>query len=963
MDKKQTDSALAGPAPTKFAVSVEDLRALHTPKNLDAFCAVGGLRGLEKALLTNRQTGLNHEATAADVASERNLPGTPGAGFADKAIPLLSRPARQAAAGALLEDRKHVFGDNFLPTKRQPTFLRLVWMAYNDPVLFLLTGAAAVSLAIGLYQALGTPHSRGDPGVEWVEGVAILVAVVIIVLVGSINDWEKLRQFKKLNRKQLQRDVIVIRSGAPRLVSISEVLVGDVVSLEPGDVFPADGILISGHSIVCDESTATGESDAIHKSLGDDVYHAVAARGAPQDPNGPALDPFILSGTKVLEGVGTFLVTATGANSTYGKVLASLKDEPEPTPLQERLSVLAKHIAQAGGLAAILLFVVLLLKFLGGLPHNTQTSTDKGQNFIDILIISLTVLVIAVPEGLPLAVTLSLAFTTTRMMKDNNLVRRLKACEIMGNATDICSDKTGTLTLNKMEVAAGAVGAEAQFHNALGSSTPSDGTLADAAQSAGSLSQFVDSFSGSVQALLLQSIALNSTAFEQEGGGNFIGSDTESALLNFAQNHLEMRSLQIERASETVTQVIPFSAVRQCMATVIKLPGSKPRYRVFVKGASEIMLAKCSKMIQATARELSYRAMDANTRKETSTTIETYARHALRTIVLSYRDIQPPAPVQDGADNTATDFTLDYLLEDLVFIGVFGIYDPLRPGVPEAVTACQNAGVTVRMVTGDNLGTAKAIARQCGILSSDEDVVMEGTQFRNMSDAALDAALPHLKVLARSSPSDKERLVVRLRETGKIVAVTGDGTNDAAALSAADVGFSMGGLSGTEVAREASDIVLTNDDFTSVVKAIMWGRAVNDSTKKFLQFQITITLTSVMTAFISAIANADEQSVLTPVQLMWVNLFQDTMAALALATDAPQKRVLDRNPEPRAAPLINTPMWKTIIGQSVYQIIVTLVLYFAGSAILSVQTDLENQQLQTLVFNTYVWLQIFNMCK
>ncbi|KAM4066431.1 E1-E2 ATPase domain-containing protein [Hirsutella rhossiliensis] len=930
-------------------LSPAQLSTLHNPKSLIAFCGLGGLAGLERGLRTDLQSGLSGHETklAASPAVAGNATITPTDGKAEHLVAgSQSLWLGGSATDALFSDRKRIFLDNHVPTKKQPNILQLLWAAYNDPVLFLLTAAAAVSLAIGLYQALGTAHAPGNPPVEWVEGVAILIAVVVIVLVGSINDWEKQRQFRKLNKKQLQRDVKVIRSGISVLIPVSGVLVGDVVHLEPGDVIPADGVLINGFSVMCDESSATGEGELVHKVPGDEAFGEVHSNQEAWDPAVFRHDPFVLSGTKVLDGVGTFLVTATGLNSTYGKVLASLQDEPEPTPLQVRLTTVAKYIAYGGGVVALVLFATLFIKFLVKLPHNAETPADKGREFVDIVIITLTVLVIAVPEGLPLAVMLSLAFASTRMLKDNNLVRHLRACETMGNVTNICSDKTGTLTQNRMMVAACSIGSWAS---------------AFTGPETASLEQVADRLAPDVKRILRQSIAINSVAFEEHLGKSFIGSNTESALLDFARRHLDMhRPVKLERLEGDITQLIPFNATRQCMATVIRLPGSKHKCRVLVKGASEVLLSKCSKAIHNATEGHRVTQLGAQTRQQLAGDIESYASGALRTICLAYRDLEFPG---DGeADSVKTDFGLDELLQELVFLGIFGIEDLLRPGVLQAVETCQKAGVTVRMVTGDNIQTAMAIARQCGILADDEsDVCMEGMQFRTMSDEELRRVLPHLKVLARSSPRDKQKLVTQLQGAGEIVAVTGDGTNDAAALSTADISFSMGGTTGTEVAREASSIVLMNDDFTCITKAIMWGRGVTDSVRKFLLFQITITITSVLLTFISAIADPNERSVLTPVQLMWVNLFQDTLAALALATDVPKSRLLDRKPEPRLASLVTVPMWETIISQSIYQLAVTLVLYFGGSSILSYHTDEEEQQLQTIVFNTFVWLQVFNM--
>jgi Ca2+-transporting ATPase len=797
--------------------------------------------------------------------------------------------------------------------------------------------------------------------------------------------------------------------------------------------------------VACDESLATGESELVYKMPGRDVYKMLMngaatttaatttvtsgkapSPGKTREPMPrPGQDPFVLSGTQVLEGVGSLLVTATGANSFHGKILADLRDDSddEQTPLQVRLAILAKQISRAGAIVAALLFGALLIRFLATLPGNNASAADKGKTFVDILIISLTVLVIAVPEGLPLAVTLSLAYATTRMLRDHNLVRRLKACEISGNATCVCSDKTGTLTTNKMVVVAGCVGVRDQFTQPqdekkkgpvdLSSTSPSSwgssgGISSGESSGRWTAAQSVEKLCLAIRELLRQSIAVNTTAFDDEKGTSFVGSNTESSLLGFARYALGMGPVAKDRDAARIVQLIPFDASRQCMAAVIELPpfstsssdstsSSSPsarNLRVFVKGAPETLLSRCTRVVgrpTASAEDVAMTDDDKNLIHET---VAEYAGKTLRTIGLAYRDFQLPRPAIEtgaaasGASATSSgskvNLSMDFLLgEGLVYLGVMAIEDPLRPGVEESIADCQRAGVTVRMVTGDNIETAKAIAVKCGILTppssgggggssidealdgaedSGREIAMEGSKFRALSDAQKDRVVPRLRVLARSSPDDKRELVERLRAAGEIVAVTGDGTNDASAMAAADVSFSMGGAnSGTQVAREASSIIMMTDDFSCIVRAIMWGRAVNDSVKKFLQFQITVTVTSVVLAFVSAISNGREQSVLTPVQLMWINLFQDTLAALALATDPPQRRVLYRAPEARSAPLITIDMWKTIIGQSIYQLTVTFVLYFAGPHIFPYDDYDDITRVNTVVFNTYVWMQIANI--
>ncbi|GFF72276.1 hypothetical protein CNMCM6936_005295 [Aspergillus lentulus] len=947
----------------RFAFSPGQLNKLLNPKSLGAFHALGGLQGLEKGLRTNLRSGLSVDETTLEGTVSFEEVASSGAQNtapkSDSEPPNQGPPARSNTAPAkrqddAFSDRKRVYGLNKLPEKKPKSILELAWIAYNDKVLILLTIAAVISLALGIYQSVTA--TDGEARVQWVEGVAIIVAIVIVVVVGAANDWQKERQFVKLNKKKEDRHVKVIRSGKTVEISIHDVLVGDVMHLEPGDLVPVDGVFITGHNVKCDESSATGESDVLRKAPGSDVYQAIE-----RHENLKKLDPFIVSGAKVSEGVGTFLVTAVGVNSTYGKTLMSLQDEGQTTPLQSKLNVLAEYIAKLGLAAGLLLFVVLFIKFLAQLK-DMHGADAKGQAFLQIFIVAVTIIVVAVPEGLPLAVTLALAFATTRMLKDNNLVRLLRACETMGNATTICSDKTGTLTENKMTAVAATLGTSTKFGDkSAGVSASQANGDHNATDSSGSMSpsEFASRLAAPVKALLLDSIVLNSTAFEgeQDGTMTFIGSKTETALLSFARTYLGMGSISEARSNAEIAQMVPFDSGRKCMAVVIKLGNGK--YRMLVKGASEILLSKSTRIIRDPTTEVSDTSLSEKDRSALENVITHYATQSLRTIGLVYRDFDQWPP--RGAPTSEEDRSLaqfDPLFKDMVLLGIFGIQDPLRPGVTDSVRQCQKAGVFVRMVTGDNIMTAKAIAQECGIFTPG-GIAIEGPKFRQLSDRQIRQIIPRLQVLARSSPDDKKILVTQLKKLGETVAVTGDGTNDAQALKTADVGFSMG-ITGTEVAKEASDIILMDDNFASIVKAMAWGRTVNDAVKKFLQFQITVNITAVLLTFISAVASGDEESVLTAVQLLWVNLIMDTFAALALATDPPTAHILDRRPEPRSAPLINLTMWKMIIGQSIFQLVVTLVLNFAGKSIFKLHSEDDMERLKTTVFNTFVWMQIFN---
>ncbi|KAF2645412.1 calcium-translocating P-type ATPase [Massarina eburnea CBS 473.64] len=932
----------------KFAFSPGQLNKMLNPKSLPAFIALGGLPGLEAGLRTDVDAGLSLEETElpGSVSFEqvtkqyRKLRGTEAS--------TLPRPietrhvditdAGPSASGSrnneAFYDRKRVYSTNTTPAKKPKSFFMLMWEAYyKESVLILLTIAAVISLALGLYETFGVDHGpNAPPSVDWIEGCAICVSIVVVVMVGAINDFQKERAFVRLNAKKEAREVKVIRSGKSFTLSVYDVLVGDVLHMEPGDLIPADGIFISGHNVKCDESSATGESDQMKKTNAEQVLKLLE-RGHDDSKD---LDPFIISGSKVLEGVGTYLVTSIGVNSSYGKILMAMRQDIEPTPLQTKLDKLAKAIAKAASAASFLLLLILLFRLVATFPGSPLSPAEKASKFMDILIVSVTIIVVAVPEGLPLAITLSLAFATTQMVKMNNLVRILKSCETMGNATTVCSDKTGTLTQNKMTVVTGTFGDDSFDDKNPGGSNDRS-------------SQFVQRLTSEQKRLLIESIAINSTAFEGEGGEfGFVGSKTETALLGFAKNALGMTSVSQERTSGRVVQMLPFDSSRKCMGAVQKLPNGS--YRLLVKGASEILLGYSSTLALSTGTV----AMDIPRTKHVAKIIESYAEQSLRTIAIIYKDFpQWPPQGTENADNTSVAADLGALLHDMTFIGIVGIQDPLRPGVPEAVAKCEHAGVKVRMVTGDNIVTAKAIATDCGIYT--DGIVMEGPEFRKLSNEDMDAMLPRLEVLARSSPEDKRILVTRLRKLGGIVAVTGDGTNDGPALKAADIGFSMG-IAGTEVAKEASAIILMDDNFSSILVALMWGRAVNDAVQKFLQFQITVNITAMLVAFITAIQDSEMRSVLTAVQLLWINLFMDSLAALSLSTDAPTEEILDRKPTPRTASIISLTMWKMIIGQAIFQVAATFILHFGGPHFL----PYPENEMRSIIFNMFVWLQIFN---
>ncbi|KAH9052974.1 calcium-translocating P-type ATPase [Lactarius deliciosus] len=969
-----------------FAFKPLQLASLVDPKSLESLESLGGIEGLIRGLGTNRLRGLSTK-----LAPPSQL-GSPDPGAINAVSPngvemtppkpniMITSPAgvpeglqSTASLGgvgrpASLKDRQRIYGRNILPQRPSKSLLLLMWLALQDKVIVLLSIAAVVSLALGLFQDFGTPRPAGNPPVDWVEGVAIIAAILIVVAVGSLNDWQKERQFQVLNEKKEDRLVNVIRDGGERQIDVHEVVVGDVVLLEPGEVIPCDGVFLSGHNVRCDESSATGESDAIKKLSYEECIALREKRLMEFDPDGPSgdgesvsasqrktnpsglellghTDCFIVSGSKVLEGVGSYVVISVGTKSFNGRIMMALRRDSENTPLQLKLNALAETIAKLGSIAGGVLFAALLIRYFVQLGSNDpqRTSSEKGIAFVNILIISVTLVVVAVPEGLPLAVTLALAFATKRMTKENLLVRVLGSCETMANASVICTDKTGTLTQNEMTVVAGSVGVHAKFVRRLEENRGRTG------------GEVRNVLSHPLKDLFNAAIAINSTAFEDvdpdSGAPVFIGSKTETALLAFAKE-LGWPNYKDTRDSAVVIQMVPFSSDRKSMGCVVRLPDGS--HRLYIKGASEVLARKCTRHVVA-YRDSANKALGSN-QVETmpigemeedniSRTITFYASQALRTIALCYRDFPHwPPPGTRLLDKNE---------------------DPLRLGVREAVANCGKAGVRVKMCTGDNVLTARSIAQQCGIYTTG-GIIMEGPHFRTLSPDVMKAIVPRLQVLARSSPEDKRILVETLKELGDIVGVTGDGTNDGPALKTAHVGFSMG-IAGTEVAKEASDIILMDDNFSSIVKAIMWGRCVNDAVRKFLQFQISTNITAVLITFVSALASSQEEGVLSAVQLLWINIIMDTFAALALATDPASPVLLNRKPDKKTDPLFTVNMIKQILGQAFYQTTVILIFHFLGSKILgfhhSDDSTLQKHHdgiVQTLVFNAFVFAQIFN---
>ncbi|XP_016065460.1 PREDICTED: plasma membrane calcium-transporting ATPase 2 isoform X4 [Miniopterus natalensis] len=890
-----------------------------------------------------------------------------------------------------LEKRKQIFGQNFIPPKKPKTFLQLVWEALQDVTLIILEIAAIISLGLSFYHPPGESNEgcataqagsedEGEAEAGWIEGAAILLSVICVVLVTAFNDWSKEKQFRGLqSRIEQEQKFTVVRAGQVVQIPVAEIVVGDIAQIKYGDLLPADGLFIQGNDLKIDESSLTGESDQVRKSVDK--------------------DPMLLSGTHVMEGSGRMVVTAVGVNSQTGIIFtllgaggeeeekkdkkakqqdgaAAMEMQPlksaeggdaddkkkanmhkkEKSVLQGKLTKLAVQIGKAGLVMSAITVIILVLYFtvdtfvVNKKPWLPECTPVYVQYFVKFFIIGVTVLVVAVPEGLPLAVTISLAYSVKKMMKDNNLVRHLDACETMGNATAICSDKTGTLTTNRMTVVQAYLG-DVHYKE-----IPDPGSI-----------------NAKTMELLVNAIAINSAYTtkilppEKEGAlPRQVGNKTECGLLGFVLDlKQDYEAVRSQMPEEKLYKVYTFNSVRKSMSTVIKLPDES--FRMYSKGASEIVLKKCCKILNGAGEPRVFRPRDRD--EMVKKVIEPMACDGLRTICVAYRDF-PSSPEPDW-DNE------NDILNDLTCICVVGIEDPVRPEVPEAIRKCQRAGITVRMVTGDNINTARAIAIKCGIIHPGEDFLcLEGKEFnqriRNekgeIEQERIDKIWPKLRVLARSSPTDKHTLVKGIidsthTEQRQVVAVTGDGTNDGPALKKADVGFAMG-IAGTDVAKEASDIILTDDNFSSIVKAVMWGRNVYDSISKFLQFQLTVNVVAVIVAFTGACITQD--SPLKAVQMLWVNLIMDTFASLALATEPPTETLLLRKPYGRNKPLISRTMMKNILGHAVYQLTLIFTLLFVGEKMFQIDSG-RNAPLHsppsehyTIIFNTFVMMQLFN---
>ncbi|XP_052185733.1 calcium-transporting ATPase 12, plasma membrane-type-like [Diospyros lotus] len=835
-------------------------------KNMNELSRFGGIKGLAKALQTDPEDG-----TSGD----------------DRDVSL----------------RQRTFGSNTYHKPPPKGLGFFVVEAFKDTTILILLGFSALSLGFGIKE-----HGAGE---GWYEGGNIFVAVFLVLGVSALSNFRQERQFDKLSKKSRDIKIQVARDGRRQEISIFDIVVGDVVFLTTGDQIPADGLFLRGYSLQVDESSMTGEIDLVEV---DSVQN-----------------PFLLSGSKVGDGFARMLVTSVGMNTAWGKMMSSItQDSNEQTPLQARLVKLTSSIKKVVFAVAVLLRVVVLIQYFTANTddENGNKEFTSGRADINLVFNSVVKMVAAaITEGLKLAVTLTLAYSMKRMMADQAMVRKLPACETMGSATVICTDKTGTLTMNQMKVTKFWLGKE----------------------------ELVEDYSGLISPEVLelfhQGVGLNTTGsiYKPVSGymPDFSGSPTEKAILSWAVLELGMDMEKLRRSC-SILHVETFNSEKKRSGVSVRKTADGGIH-VHWKGAAEMVLAMCSNYRQSTG---AIKSIDEE-RTQFETIIQGMAASSLRCIAFAHKQVSEE-DMQDIGDGKAYKKLIE---DDLTLLGIVGLKDPCRPGAKKAIEVCRSAGIRIKMITGDNVFTAKAIAAECGILEPNQQVnseeVVEGVQFRNYTAEERMRKVDQIRVMARSSPFDKLLMVQCLKQKGHVVAVTGDGTNDAPALKEADVGLAMG-IQGTEVAKESSDIVILDDDFASVATVLRWGRCVYNNIQKVIQFQLTVNVAALAINFIAAVSSGDVP--LTAVQLLWVNLIVDTLGALALATERPTDELMHRKPVGRTEPLITNIMWRNLIAQVLFQIAVLLTLQFRGKSIFNVSEAVKN----TLIFNTFVLCQVFN---
>lgn len=877
---------------------------------------------------------------------------------------------------AQVKESRRKYGSNELTPPQRDPWWKLLLEKFTDPLIIILLVAVVISFIPVLLV----------PGHSMLESIGILGAVLLATTVSFVNEYRANKEFDILNKVNDVTPMRVLRDGKPVMIPKNEIVVGDIVMLETGIDIPADGVVLEAVSFRVNQSSLTGESEPVLKRS---LEQAGAGDG--EELPGAYADDIVLRSTLVTEGHAIICVTKVGDATEIGKVATAATAETEAkSPLNLQLDGLCKAISVAGSSIALLLFAALIvhdvlldqlilspgqwvffgvalislavalfkmwypvlsdllgymklrlpapailrqggagwLKCLGAgavvfilllalIVHlgcvtwqpSSWLTAEAANDILTYFMIAITLIVVSVPEGLPMSVTLSLAYSMRKMARQNCLVRRMDACETIGAATVICSDKTGTLTMNRMTVR------EPLF----------PGIAEQKAQAP-------------IFPLLAEAVAANSTADLNEAG-DVLGNVTEGAMLLFLRDcGCDYATLRHE--ARLLTQ-LPFSTHNKFMATCVASPLKDGAPVIYIKGAPEIVLERCSSSYDG--------QWDHAKRESIRSTIAHAQRKAMRVLGLACGDVQGSAP--DSPES------LKAACQGLTWLGCFVIQDPVRPDVPAAVATCLHAGVGVKIVTGDNKETACQIGREIGLLPEGElphHAVMTGEEFGKLTDEELAACVNDLRVLSRAKPMDKMRLVNTLQEKHHVVAVTGDGTNDAPALNHADVGLSMG-ITGTSVAKEASDIVLLDDSFTSITRAVKWGRSLYRNIQKFIVFQLTVNVAACGVVALGPFTGCELP--LTVTQMLWVNLIMDTFAALALATEPPSDDVMDQQPRNKLAFIITPSMWKWILGFGI-AFIIAAELYI--SALAQGGRALDTRDV-TMLFTGFVMLQFWNL--
>ena len=807
------------------------------------------------------------------------------------------------------------YGENLLTPPARTPMWKLFLEKFSDPIIRILLVALVLSIAVSVYHVV-----TGEAGMSALfEPAGIALAILLATVVGFLFEMSAAKKFDILNQVNDDLPVKVVRGGHIIEIPKREIVVGDIVMLNAGDEIPADGILLNAVSVQVNESSLTGEPMATKTTVEADF-----------DKEATYPSNAVMNGSTMLGGYGVMRVTQVGDATEYGKVYTGSQIENNTqTPLDKQLNTLASFITKASYVIAAIIFVARTVIYLT--EHPVLDWLSFGSYLLSTAMIAVTVIVVAVPEGLPMSVTLSLAMSMKRMLANNNLVRKMHACETMGAASVICTDKTGTLTQNQMRVS------ETDFDYAPDSN---------------------------VKEIIYEGIAVNSTAHLDEGpnGVKVLGNPTEGALLLWlAENDVDYSLL---RRNATVVEQLTFSTERKYMATVVESPLLKHRV-IYVKGAPEYVMNFCSDKVTADAL-----VPMAKSRPAVEEKLLQYQNQAMRTLGFAYALVENDGPY----------FVSGHLAPHirLTFLGVTAIADPVRKEVPEAVASCLNAGIKVKIVTGDTPATAREIARQISLWTPEDGDrnIITGPEFANLDDKTLLERIPDLKVIARARPMDKERLVRLLQAQDEVVAVTGDGTNDAPALNAAQVGLSMG--DGTSVAKGAGDITIIDNSFGSITKAVLWGRSLYRNIQKFILFQMTINVAACLIVLIGAFLGTE--SPLTVTQMLWVNLIMDTFAALALASLPPDERVMRDKPRHLNDNIVTRPMASGILGTGIAFVLLLfgLLQYFKHVDVTSLaQFDLWlffanffnfapvpgglTRYGLTLLFSIFVFLQFWNM--